>query len=301
MRTLRRCALLAGFVAARSLGAQHAVLPTAPPGDMAVLTDSSARTPRRSRVATHSIGLNRRVATGFVIGSIALMPLDRQAEAWFQNPRLQSSPTAKSTVAAFNWIGGTGVLAGGVAALAIGRLTGRDRLSEIGLRTTEAIVAGGVLVGAMKGVMGRQRPFIEKNDPGDFFIGRGFANGGLTSFPSGHTAAAFSAATVLSLETRRMWPRTANVVTPLLYGGAAAVGLARMYDSKHWASDVALGATIGTLSGIQVMRYNDARPRNALARWLAHTSIGPAGERGIGIGLSFDFGVKGLTPAPPTR
>jgi membrane-associated phospholipid phosphatase len=233
------------------------------------------------------LGLNRRIAAGFIIGSVALIPLDRQAEAWLQHPGLQSSSFAKSTAATFNWIGGTGVLAGGVAVLAIGRLTGRERLSEIGLRTTEAIVAGGVIVGAMKGVMGRQRPFIEKNDPGDFFIGRGFANGGLTSFPSGHTAAAFSAATVLSLETRRMWPRTANVVTPLLYGGAAAVGLARMYDSKHWASDVALGATIGTLSGIQIMRYNDARPHNALARWLAHTSLAPAGEQRVAIGLSF--------------
>jgi membrane-associated phospholipid phosphatase len=242
---------------------------------------------RRSRTVTHTIGLNRRVAAGFMIGSVALIPIDREAEAWLQRPRFQSSGVAKSAAATFNWIGGTGVLAGGVAALAIGRLTGSDHLSEIGLRTTEAIVAGGIVVGAMKGVMGRQRPFIEKNDPGDFFIGRGFANGSLTSFPSGHTAAAFSAATVLSLEARRMWPRTANVVTPLLYGGAAAVGLARMYDSKHWASDVALGATIGTVSGIQVMRYNDARPHNALARWLGHTSVAPTPDRQLGIGLSF--------------
>jgi membrane-associated phospholipid phosphatase len=283
MRSLRGCALLAALVTARSLGAQRGVAPGTSLGDAVVRTDSSARVARRPR----AIGLNRRVAAGFVAGSVALIPLDRQAEAWLQKPRLQSSLVAKSMAASFNWLGGTGVLAGGVAALAIGRLTGRAHVSEIGLRTTEAIVAGGIVVGAMKGVMGRQRPFIEKNDPGDFFIGRGFGNGGLTSFPSGHTAAAFSAATVLSLETRRIWPRTANVVTPLLYGGAAAVGLARMYDSKHWASDVALGATIGTLSGVQVMRYNDARPHNALARWLAHTSLAPTSDRQVGIGLSF--------------
>ena len=287
MRSLPRCALLAGFIIARSLGAQRAAVPTLPLGDVAGPADSSARAARRPRTATHAIGLNRRVAAGFVVGSVALMPIDRYAEAWLQNPRLQGSAVAKSAAATFNWIGGTGVLAGGVAAIAIGRLTRDERVGEIGLRTTEAIVAGGIIVGAMKGVMGRQRPFLEKNDPGDFFIGRGFGNGGLTSFPSGHTAAAFSAATVLSLETRHIWPRTANVVTPLLYGGATAVGLARMYDSKHWASDVALGATIGTLSGIQVMRFNDARPHNTLARWLARTSLAPTGDQRIAVGLSF--------------
>jgi membrane-associated phospholipid phosphatase len=289
MRTLRRNALLVSFITARSLAAQRAPAPAPNLADTVTSADSGTKAPRRSRVSVHAIGLNRRVATGFVIASIALMPLDRGAEAWLQSPNLQTSPTAKAAAATFNWIGGAGVLAGGVAALAIGRLTGSDRVSEIGLRTTEAIVAGGIVVGAMKGVMGRQRPFLEKNDPGDFFIGRGFANGGLTSFPSGHTAAAFSAATVLSLESRRLWPRMANVITPALYAGAAAVGFARMYDSKHWASDVALGATIGTLSGIQVMRYNDARPHNAIARWLAHTSLAPAGERSIGIGLSFNL------------
>ena len=286
MRSLTSNVLLVAILGARSLGAQHAA-PASTVSDVTVSTDSGVKTARRSRTSIRAIGLNRRVAAGFIIGSVALMPIDRQAEAWLQKPSLQADHTAKSAVAAFNWIGGTGVLAGGVAALAVGRLTHNDRLGEIGLRTTEAIVAGGIVVGAMKGVMGRQRPFLEKNDPGDFFIGRGFANGGLTSFPSGHTAAAFSAATVLSLESRRIWPRMANVVTPLLYGGAMAVGLSRMYDSKHWASDVALGATIGTLSGIQVMRYNDARPNNAVARWLSHTSVAPAGERSIGIGMSF--------------
>ena len=85
---------------------------------------------------------------------------------------------------------------------------------------------------------------------------------------------------------RRTWPNAAPVITPLLYGGATAVGLARMYDSKHWASDVALGATIGTLSGIQVMRYNDAHPDNRLARWLTHVSVAPNADRGVGIGVS---------------
>ena len=49
---------------------------------------------------------------------------------------------------------------------------------------------------------------------------------------------------------------------------------------------VAFGATVGTLTGIQVMRYNDAHPDNKLSRWLAHTSVAPNGSRGVSVGMS---------------
>jgi membrane-associated phospholipid phosphatase len=281
-----RRTLLIAFVFAQPLAAQRPSGDTLANASTNASRDSAASGPRLETTALRPIRLDRRLATGFVLGSLALIPLDKYGESLMQRPGLQSNSTARNAAAGFNWLGGTGVLAGSVAALAVGRLTGNDRLSEVGLRTTEAIVASGAVVGLTKGLVGRQRPFLEKGDPVDFFVGRGFGNGGLTSFPSGHTAAAFSAATVLSLEARRTWPRAAPVLTPLLYGGATAVGLARMYDSKHWASDVALGATIGTLSGMQVMRYNDAHPDNRVARWLTHASIAPNGSRGVNIGLS---------------
>ena len=41
-----------------------------------------------------------------------------------------------------------------------------------------------------------------------------------------------------------------------MYGGATLVGLSRMYNNAHWASDVTLGAAIGTFSGIKVVRFN---------------------------------------------
>jgi len=273
-------------VATRSLGAQRVPIDTGSRRDTAVAADSNGSTQPRVSSRDHALHFDKRLAAGLVLGSLALMPLDRQAESWLERPSLQASPALHSTAGAFNWLGGTGVLAGSVGALAIGRLTGNDRLSEVGLHTTEAIVASGAIVGATKGIMGRQRPFLEKGDPGDFFPGHGFSNGGLASLPSGHTAAAFSAATVLSIEAHRSWPKAAPIISPLLYGGATAVGLARMYDSRHWASDVALGATVGTLTGIQVMRYNDTHPDNRLSRWLVHTSIAPTGPHGVTIGLS---------------
>ena len=278
--------LVVVFIAARPLAAQRIAADTIARDTNVVRPDSGAsRINRESSSLEAPVRFDRRLAAGLVLGSLAVISLDRSAESWLQRPGLQRNHALQSTAAGFNWLGGTGLFAGSVASIAVGRLTGNERLTEIGFRTTEAIAASSAVVGLTKGLVGRQRPFLETNDPVDFFVGRGFGNAGLTSFPSGHTAAAFSAATVLSLETRRYWPHASPVVTPLLYAGATTVGLARMYDSKHWASDVALGATIGTLSGFQVMRYNDAHPGNRLARLLTRTSIAPSGGHGVTVGL----------------
>lgn len=67
---------------------------------------------------------------------------------------------------------------------------------------------------------------------------------GFNSFPSGHTAQAFAAATFLSEEYRhriRWIPYAA-------YGIAASVGALRMANNKHYISDVLTGAGIGILS-----------------------------------------------------
>lgn len=65
-----------------------------------------------------------------------------------------------------------------------------------------------------------------------------------TSFPSGHTAQAFAAATFLSEEykDRLHW------MPWLAYGLASTVGVLRMANNKHYVSDVLVGAGIGILS-----------------------------------------------------
>ncbi len=64
------------------------------------------------------------------------------------------------------------------------------------------------------------------------------------SFPSGHTAQAFAAATFLSEEykDRLPWIPYAG------YGVASSVGILRMANNKHYLSDVLAGAGIGILS-----------------------------------------------------
>ena len=60
-----------------------------------------------------------------------------------------------------------------------------------------------------------------------------------------------------------------------MYGGATLVGLSRMYHNKHWASDVALGAAVGTFSGLKVVRYSHAHPDNKVDRVMLMPSSRP--------------------------
>ncbi|EFK56339.1 phosphatase PAP2 family protein [Sphingobacterium spiritivorum] len=64
------------------------------------------------------------------------------------------------------------------------------------------------------------------------------------SFPSGHTAQAFAAATFLSEEYKDKF----HWMPYAAYGVAASVGTFRMVNNRHYISDVLVGAAIGILS-----------------------------------------------------
>jgi membrane-associated phospholipid phosphatase len=220
------------------------------------------------------------------VATLALLPADRQIAEEFRDPAPQRSAFLRDGARAFNFLGDPGTLLVGVATFGVGRVTHSPHLTDLGLHTTEAIVVSGAVTGVLKGVLGRQRPFLDRNDSDAFALGRGFGNGNRASLPSGHATAAFATAAAVTEETRHWWPKAPWVVGPVLYGGAALVGLARMYDDKHWASDVVLGAGIGTISGLSVVRYNHERPRNRVDRWLGVTSLVPAVAPAPGGGVS---------------
>lgn len=113
---------------------------------------------------------------------------------------------------------------------------------ETSLIAAEAIAVTTVAVQIVKHTAGRSRPNPEGTTNPHTFKGPLF-NG--TSFYSGHTTTAFSVATVFAYRYRdTKW------VPILSYSLAAIAGMERIYDNRHWASDVLMGAATGTATGL---------------------------------------------------
>ncbi|MDB4911920.1 MAG: phosphoesterase PA-phosphatase related protein [Gemmatimonadetes bacterium] len=229
----------------------------------------------------------------FVLGAAAIGPFDKRIANEIREPEAQNSKTASNAAKTFNWIGSPGVLIASVASYGVGRIGHFERVADLGLHTTEAIVVSAGVTYLIKGLAGRQRPSRAGiGDPDDFKFGGGFGSGGGTSFPSGHATAAFATATVVTLETHRWWPKSTWYVAPVMFGGATLVGVARLYTNAHWASDVVMGAGIGTLTALKVVRYNHVTsPNNRVNRWLltAVPTVSPnLTDGGVTLGWSFD-------------
>ena len=226
------------------------------------------------------------LAGGFVGLTIGMFPLDESTARELRDSTSQASRTLKNGSRVVQTIADPGTIVIGVGLYGVGRIAHWRTVQDLGLHGTEAVVVSGAATALLKGVLGRARPEIVGDSvPNSFGFGRGFSRGnGYMSFPSGHTTAAFAAASVVTSEAQRVWPHHSWLVAPVMYGGATLVGFSRMYNNKHWASDVALGAAIGTFSGIKVVRYSHAHPNNFIDRWLlgAQVTAAPNGDAAVG-------------------
>jgi membrane-associated phospholipid phosphatase len=221
----------------------------------------------------------------FAGATILAAPLDKRAAQELLQPGTQTNKFLKQTSTGVELIASPGAVFIGGALYALGKVARVDRVADLGWHGTEAVLFSTGVTYVLKGAVGRGRPFLSNGeDPDDFHLGKGFSSGDWTSFPSGHTSTAFAAAAAVTNETTRWWPHSTWIVGPLMYGGATAVGLSRMYHSRHWASDVALGAAIGTFSGIKVVRFNHTRAHDRLDRWLLGAEITPAPDGRVAVG-----------------
>ena len=256
---LRPAQLTAQAVAADTAARRVAADSTMPaPG-------SRLLTPRGAALAAGALGL----------AAVGTMPFDARLADALRSPALQRSRVAGGVADAARVAGQPGVVIAAAVLYGTGRLGGHPRLTAIGLHAGEAIVLSGGVTGLIKVVAGRQRPFVNEDEPWHFALGQGRRTA-RTSFPSGHTTAAFAFAGAVSADLRRWYPGAGRVATPLLYAGATTVGLSRMYDDRHWASDVLLGAGIGAIVGTQVVAYARAHPHNRVERLLGAVTAIPA-------------------------
>lgn len=133
---------------------------------------------------------------------------------------------------ALTWAGGTLAHAPAVA-----------RAAE---HVTAALLVSGVANGALKYGVGRERPEFT-SDPHRFSAFN--SDDRWQSFPSGHAVVAFSLAASISEEARRPW------VTAATYTTAGLVGWSRIYEDRHWTSDVVGGALVGIATSRATIHY----------------------------------------------
>jgi membrane-associated phospholipid phosphatase len=212
----------------------------------------------------------------FTVGAIALHPLDKRFAQRLQRPDAQEHKLFQQAATFFNTVAVPGAFVIGPGMYAIGRVSGEHRMADLGLHGSEALLVGELLGGVIKGFAGRGRPYLDPQDPNpdNWGLMRGFGPGeSYRSFPSGHATAAFAAAATVTAEMSRWSPNTRWLVGTAMYGGAGMVGLSRMYNNRHWASDVIIGAAIGTFAGNKVVRYHHSHPGNKLDEWLVNFSI----------------------------
>jgi membrane-associated phospholipid phosphatase len=184
----------------------------------------------------------------------------------------------------------------------VGRLSKDEKLADLGWHGTESLLVGELVAGAIKVTAGRQRPYVRPRNSNSYQLFRGFGHGDqYRSFPSGHSTSAFAAAAAVTSETSRWWPNTRWYIGPILYAGAALTGVSRMYDNRHWASDVLIGAGIGTFAGLKVVRYHHSHPGNRLDKWMLAGSLIPTSGGGQAIRWSIMPVPASLLPRTPRR
>jgi len=154
-----------------------------------------------------------------------------------------------------------------------GKIFNDEKSQETAISALESFIISGLICTSLKVLAGRSRPYREEGS-GKFY-GPTFDNSKL-SLPSGHATVAFSLASVIASEYD-------NVIIDIsAYTIASLAAFSRIYQDKHWTSDVVLGAIIGTLVGRAIVYQN--KKENVGISPLARVK-----EGGFEVGLSRKF------------
>jgi hypothetical protein len=119
-----------------------------------------------------------------------------------------------------------------VGTYAFGRWRNKPKVAHLGMDLVQAQVLTEMLVEPLKFSTQRLRPDGSNS----------------LSFPSGHAAITFAAATVI--ERHLGWRKAI-----LGYGIASYVAASRLHDNRHWLSDVVFGAAVGSVAGRTVVHH----------------------------------------------
>ena len=175
------------------------------------------------------------VAAGLLAGGVCFVAGD-------PGEKLEGAPVLEETARLTNVYGGSSFnLPVSFGIWAVGRVTGARSFEEVGGGLTRVLTLTQLVVAPIKLATRRQRP-----DGSDRL-----------SFPSGHTANAFAVARLIQCHYGGRW------AAPLyLVGALTAAG--RLEDSRHYLSDVLMGAAVGLAVGSSVGVGGDSSSRLAM-------------------------------------
>jgi membrane-associated phospholipid phosphatase len=218
--------------------------------------------------------LNDAAFLGIVLGGTGLLVLaDRSIAEKFQDESFRGDTRDLATMASnFRSSSWKGLLIAGVSSYAVGRVTGVRQIADVGLHGLEAGLLAQGLGYVMKGAIGRARPRVDITDPTRFYYARGFDDSAYGSFPSGYALLTFTAASALTSESATWHRKAPWIVAPITYGAASMVGFNRLYDNKHWISDVFFAAGIGAFIGHKVVSLNHGHANHFVDRVLLPTA-----------------------------
>jgi membrane-associated phospholipid phosphatase len=193
----------------------------------------------------------------FTLSAAGLALLDEPVQHFVVDLRVHNPKLLKIS----NYITNTGGKYEAVsltALFAYGMIFKNEKIRTTALLASQSYITSAAFQVTIKALAGRQRPFRYHPDQveaeprfhgpiHDVFVDASGTQIG-SSFPSGHTTAAFAAATVFAMEYKDR-----PLVAVISYSFASMIGLSRITENKHWLTDVFTGAALGYITGMQVV------------------------------------------------
>ena len=141
------------------------------------------------------------------------------------------------------------MITGGV--YAVGLITKNEKLRRTGVLLISSASTAGLLQQVMKSAFGRARPLsgLSKDTFNPLWAGdRDFH-----SFPSGHAILAMTNAHAIAKQFKSIWVKSG------IYTLGAIPAISRLWEGKHWLSDVVLSVAISIFTVESIDRYLDKK------------------------------------------
>ena len=223
------------------------------------------------------------IITGAAVGLAAtLLHFDNDIDKWARVQKQEHGWVNKSSPVITQFGSSYGI----ATVASIGLLSAvfkKQKGVQTSILATQALITSGAWVQLIKHFTGREDPsasYVYSKIPGGKWWGP-FAQydqdlpvyksvSSFDAFPSGHTAAAFSIATVFASQYSNI-----KAIPIISYTMATLVGISRLTEHQHWASDIFVGGLIGYVCGKEVVGHYNNTHKNPDTLLLSKSKINP--------------------------